>query len=88
MWLIIVLLKQKMVFALPLSGLASFKNDGDAAIVLKASDGSEYRMVCPSFFPKKERGKWAQALTDAIVGACAGTKAQSTGDVVEFVKLT
>lgn len=85
-WLFILARRREIVFMIALSSFASIKYDKGSGknLLMKASDGSEYRVVWTRFYDKT--GKWVRAITDAIVEACPGTKGQVTDGLVEFVK--
>lgn len=85
-WLIIVLLKRKIVLQIPLASFAAIKYDKEAKhhLVFKTTDGAEYRMAWTALFAKPE--KWVQAIRDAVIAARPGIRVQTTPDAVEFVK--
>ncbi|MGH2568559.1 MAG: hypothetical protein ACRDGA_09485, partial [Bacteroidota bacterium] len=85
-WLIILIRKRQIVFAITLDDLASIKDDGENAILLRASNGSEYRMVFSSLFPKKERERWTQAIKKAVLKAGPGIQTREVEGVIEFVQ--
>lgn len=86
-WLFIVLAKRKIVFAIPLATLRWIEGDRESKthFLLKAADGSEYRLSSlTGLFSRREQ--WVRAITNAVIEACPGTRAQATESSVEFVK--
>jgi len=83
-WIFVMLLRRKIVFAVALSSLASIECDTGRSIIfkLKTADGSLFRVAATGFGDKRK--KWIAAISAAVKAARPEISVSEADGTVDF----
>jgi hypothetical protein len=84
-WLIKWMLGRKILFEVPLGGITLLKKvEGNQQFLIQSSDGSECIIAFEAF--RDARGKWMQAIADAVAMDDPNAKIHASDDAVEIAR--